>query len=464
MAQRVSGTNQKNARHEFSPASVQRSIDLAIKNSETHQQGRAPCVQPAALAGAASNQRQRPGTQNRLIREDLASQIEELYASNWTFLNADATGEVIQEAMVKLHGPQWGMKMVSQEVAVEAPVTTQPRAPCVQPAAGAEPAASAGNLPTTRRRLDKRSRILCKFIKYPDQGKCPDGEQCPYAHDPSKVKQKRAGEEWAKAVPMRGSCSSTTGFSGWGADPHATTEIAQLRDELAAVKKELAVLQTKTAWLEVAQLKEELAALQKEKACLVVAQLRTELVALKVENARLKAEPDTMTLEATKKDELLSMVYNCFANVAESPQFMNEWKYAAQPKSELASEVLEVDLPENLELSVLQTKAAQPKASWQPRKFQQESTSGDSDREAASSTAGDTDGAGSCYKGSMCEYCHLCDEGAVKRNARLEFPRASRKGCTACSSPALEKVCNEVRAGWGSARVHLEGQTVGLIG
>ena len=33
-------------------------------------------------------------------------------------------------------------------------------------------------------RPDKRKKILCKYIKDPSLGECPDGDDCPYNHDP----------------------------------------------------------------------------------------------------------------------------------------------------------------------------------------------------------------------------------------------------------------------------------------
>ena len=34
-------------------------------------------------------------------------------------------------------------------------------------------------------RPDKRKKILCKYIKDPSLGECPDGDDCPYNHDPN---------------------------------------------------------------------------------------------------------------------------------------------------------------------------------------------------------------------------------------------------------------------------------------
>ena len=34
-------------------------------------------------------------------------------------------------------------------------------------------------------RPDKRKKILCKYIKDPCLGECPDGDNCPYNHDPN---------------------------------------------------------------------------------------------------------------------------------------------------------------------------------------------------------------------------------------------------------------------------------------
>ena len=39
-------------------------------------------------------------------------------------------------------------------------------------------------------RPDKRAKILCKFIKDPSLGECPQGDKCPFSHDPEVANKK----------------------------------------------------------------------------------------------------------------------------------------------------------------------------------------------------------------------------------------------------------------------------------
>ena len=57
-------------------------------------------------------------------------------------------------------------------------------------------------------RKDKRARILCKYIKDPALGKCPDGDHCPYAHNPDEVKPRNRKVKRKQAPSRCYECST----------------------------------------------------------------------------------------------------------------------------------------------------------------------------------------------------------------------------------------------------------------